>query len=280
MRSALTPRTAGALCVVLAASLPFPAPAQTLLDPAGAAPAVIKIYRAWPRPGHEGLAMKAGAGFGTVNDRFRTTDWWIGGFSMSGRSELAWLEGFPTHAAIGQQLANAMANPAQMAAGDSVWQDVGSHLEGSDVVWAFHRPDLGYRPAWFVPSTRAFQVITFRIKPGMEGDGETVFRTFAQAYADAGVDLPWVTYQVSNGMAGPAYLMIVPMASLEAIDRDLAGMGTVMSRVPDMGALMAQWARSGSSVTANVYGVVPSLSRVAPEFARAGGGWWTGSGER
>ncbi len=280
MGTALTHRAAGPLFIVLAASLPSPAPAQTLLDPAGAAPAVIKIYRAWPRPGHEGLAMKASAGFGTVNDRFRTTDWWIGGFSMTGRGELAWLEGFPTHAAIGQQMTNAMANPAHMAAGDSVWQDVGSHLEGSDVVWAFHRPDLGYRPTWFVPSTRAFQVITFRIKPGMEGDGEAVFRTFAQAYADAGVDLPWATYQVSNGMAGPAYLMVVPMASLDAIDRDLAGMGPVMSKVTDMGALMAQWARSGSSVTANVYGVVPSLSRVSPEFARAGGGWWTVSGER
>ncbi len=66
------------------------------------------------------------------------------------------------------------------------------------------------------------------------------------------MDLPWATYQVSNGMAGPAYLMVVPMASLDAIDRDLAGMGPVMSKVPDMGALMAQWARSGSSVTANV----------------------------
>ncbi len=280
MRTALAPLATGSLFVALAACLPSPAPAQTLLDPAGAPPAVIKIYRAWPKPGHDGLAMKAGAGFGTVNDRFRTTDWWIGGVSMSGRGELAWLEGFPTHAAIGQQLGNALANPAQMAAGDSVWQDVGRHLEGADVLWAFHRPDLGYRPTWVVPSTRTFQLITFRIKPGMEADGEAVFKAFAKAYADAGVELPWMTYQVSNGMAGPAYLMIVPMASLEAIDQDLAGMGSVMSKVPDMGALMAQWARSGNSVAANVYAVVPSLSRVSPEFARAGGGWWAGSGER
>jgi hypothetical protein len=274
MGTAFHPPAAGTLLVALAALVPSPATSQTLLDPTGSPPAVIKVYQAWPRPGHEGLAMKAGAGFGAVMDRFRTADWWIGGTSMSGRGELAWLEGFPTHAAIGQQLGNALANPAQMAAGDSVWQDVGSHLEGAVVLWAFHRPDLGYRPTWFVPSTRAFQVITFRIKAGMEADGEAVFKTFAQAYADAGVEVPWMTYQVSNGMAGPAYLMIVPMASLEAIDRDLAGMGTVVSKVPDMGALMAQWARSGSSVAANVYAVVPSLSRVPSEFARAGGGWW------
>jgi hypothetical protein len=274
MRIALRPRAAGALIAILAAFLPCPAPAQTLLDPTGAPPAVIKIYRAWPRPGHEGPAMKAGEGFGAVNDRFRTADWWIGGFAMSGRGELAWLEGFATHAAIGQQMANAQANPAQLAAGDSVWQDLGSHLEGSDVVWAFHRPDLGYRPTWFVPSTRNFQVITFRMKPGMEADGEAVFRTFAQAYADAGVEAPWTTFQVSHGMAGPAYLMILPMGSLEVIDRDLAGMGAVASKVADMAALMGQWARSGHSVIANVYAVVPSLSRVPPEFAGSGGGWW------
>lgn len=280
MRPALPPTAAGVLLAALAILLPSPAPAQTVLDPAGAPPAVIKVYRAWPKPGHEGLTLKAGTGFGTVSDRFRTSDWWIGAMSASGRGGLAWLEGFPTYAAIGQQFAQAMADPAQMAAGDSVWQEVGSHLEGADVLWASHRPDLGYKPAWVKPADRMLQVITFRVKPGMEGDYEAVVKALAKAYADAALDLPWSVYQVSNGMPGPAYLMMLPMASLDYLDRDLQGMGTVASKVPDMNALMAQWARAATSVEANLYTLVPSLSRVSPEFARAGGGWWAGSGER
>ncbi|HJS48343.1 MAG TPA: hypothetical protein VJ773_10185, partial [Gemmatimonadales bacterium] len=209
-----------------------------------------------------------------VSNRFGLADHWIGGMALSGRGEVIWLEGFPSHAAIGALMQTYQATAGLEAASDSVWRDTGGHLEAADVLWAFHRPDLGYKPVWFTPAARAFQVITFRVKPGMEADGEAVFRTFASAYAAAAVDVPWATYQVSNGMAGPTYLMIVPMTSLAAIDRDLAAMGTVVSKVPDVTGLMAQWARAGNSVTSNVYGVVPSLSRVGQDWAAAGGGFW------
>ena len=276
MRTALPHTAAGVILAALATLLPSPALPQSVLDPAGAPPVVIRIYRAWPRVGHESVAQQAGGGFAAVSGRYGTADYWVGGMSISGRSEVAWLEGFPSHAAAEQQTAALLARAGFQAESDSAWRSIAEHLEGSDVLWAFHRPDLGYKPAWVTPAARALQVITFRVKPGMEGDYEAVLKTFAKAYGDAAVDLPWSVYQVSNGMPGPTYLMMIPMASLEKLDLDMKSMGTVASRVPDMNALMAQWARSGNSVTANLYALVPGLSRVPPDFARAGGGWWGG----
>jgi hypothetical protein len=274
MRSTLSPTAAGTILAGLTALLPAPAPAQSVLDPAGTPPVVIRIYRASPRVGHESLAQQAGGGFATVSDRYGTADFWVGGTSISGRAEVVWLEGFPSHAAVEQQTAALMGRAGFLAASDSAWRSIAAHLDGSDVLWTFHRPDLGYRPAWVTPAARVLQIITFRVKPGMEADYEAVLKTFARAYADAAVDLPWTVYQVSNGMPGPAYLMMIPMASLAKLDLDMTSMGTVASKVPDMNALMAQWARSGNSVGANLYALTPSLSRPPADFTRAGGGWW------
>ena len=253
---------------------PAPAPAQTVLDAAGTPPAVLKLYRVVPKLGHERLAEQAGAGFGAVSDRFGAADHWFGGSSMSGRGEVVWLEGFASHAAMEAQMAAMLGNAGLAAASDSVWRSVASHADGGEVLWAFHRPDLGYKAGWVTPTSRSLQIITFKVKPGTEADFEAVAKTFAKAYGDAAVDLGWSVYQVSNGMAGPAYLMFVPMASLEALDRDLAAMGTVMSKVQDPAALMAQWARSGNAVGANLYALSPALSRVPAPFAAAGGGFW------
>lgn len=274
----MRPRHPAMLAATAAGALALLAPAggaaQSVLDPAGAPPGVIKIYRAWPKTGHEALAQQAGAGFTAVSNRFGTTDYWVGGSSMSGRAEILWFEGFPSHAAVERQTAALLAKADFYAASDSVWRSVAAHLDGSDVLWAFHRPELGYKPVWATPADRTLQVITFRVKPGTEADFEAVVKTFATAYTAAAVHLPWSVYQVSNGMPGPVYLMLVPMASLEAIDRDMASMGSVISKVPDFNALMTQWARSGNSVTANLYGLAPGLSRVPADFARAGGEWW------
>ncbi len=275
MRSAFRGALAGACtAAVLLAHDPVPTAAQPVPDAAGAPPAVLKLYRVVPKLGHERLTEQAGAGFGTVSDRFGAADHWFGATSMSGRGEVVWLEGFASHAAMEAQMAAMLGTPGLAAASDSVWRSVASHADLGEVLWAFHRPDLGYRAAWITPASRSLQIITFRVKPGMEADYEAVVKAFATAYAQAGVDVGWSVYQVSNGMAGPAYLMFIPMTSLQAIDRDLAAMGSVMSKVPDPAALMAQWARSGNSVGANVYALVPSLSRLPANFTRAGGGYW------
>jgi hypothetical protein len=266
MRTAFRPRAAGALIASLAAFLPSPASAQSELDPTGTPPTVIKLYRSVPKLGHERAAEMAGAGFGIISERFGSPDRWIGGSSISGRAEMLWVEGFPSHAAVEASMAAMRNTPGFAAAGDSVWRSVAAHLDAGDVTWAYHRPDLGYRPGWVTRETWLLQVIRFLVKPGTEGDYEAVLRTFAKAYADAAVDLPWSVYQVSNGAPGPAYLMIIPMASLEKLDLDMRSMGAVASRVPDMSALMAQWARSGSSVEAHLYVLSPALSRLPPGF--------------
>lgn len=259
-------RPVAAVIAGLAALLPSPAPAQSAVDPTGVPPTVIKLYRSVPKLGHERAAEVAGAGFGIISERFKSPDRWIGGSSISGRTELLWVEGFPSHAAVEASMAAMRSTPGFSAAGDSVWRSVAAHLDAGDVTWAFHRPDLGYRPGWVTPETWLLQVIRFLVKPGTEGEYEAVLRTFAKAYSDAAVDLPWSVYQVSHGAPGPAYLMIIPMASLEKLDLDMRSMGAVASKVPDMNALMAQWARSGSSVEAHLYVLSPALSRLPPGF--------------
>jgi hypothetical protein len=274
MGIAIPSRTAGAVMSGLALLLPVPGTAQSLLDPGGSPPGVIRVHRGTPKLGHESLAERASGGYAAISDRLGANDYWLAASSSSGRKQLIRIEGFESHLGVQRQVTTLLGLTGFPQATDSVWREVAGHLEEFEVLWAVHRPELGLRPSWAAPDTRALQLITFRVRPGLEADFEAVVKGFVRAYGEAGVDLPWAAYQVTMGMPGPAYLMFIPMTSLEAIDRDLASMASVWQQVPDVPALLAQWARSGESVTTDLFRLMPGMSRVPANFGAGHARFW------
>jgi hypothetical protein len=128
---------------------------------------------------------------------------------------------------------------------------------------------------------RYFRIITFRVRPGHDSDFTDSVKIVKAAYEKAKVDLPWAVYQISGGMPGPTFLIILPMKSMAEIDAAIARAGTIReAEGPENEKALSKMASDGyATVETNVFAFSPSMSYPAKEFVARDPEFWTPKAE-
>jgi hypothetical protein len=195
--------------------------------------------------------------------------------SITGPSEAWFISGYDTYAAWEKEGQDTDKNTALTARIKTLAARDADLLTGAQGLTAVFRPELSYKPVGISPAMRTMQVITFHVKPGQDAGFTTVSKAYAAAYEKAGVDLPWATYEVTNGVPGSTFLVFFPMTSLSALDQDAAAGKSVRAALADADGLSKTWGEVSQGSESQLFVFNPKMGVATKEFAKADAKYWT-----
>ncbi len=115
-----------------------------------------------------------------------------------------------------------------------------------------------------------------QILPGREADFITGAKMFRNGYEKANVNIPWVIYEVVEGMPSGTYLIVTPMKSLKEIDDVMAMEAQIMAAIGEeaLKDMNKQTAGLFVSIESNLYSFSPEMSHASKEFIDADPAFW------
>jgi hypothetical protein len=152
---------------------------------------------------------------------FRKAKWpthYLAMTSMSGPAEAWYMTGYDSYAAWETDQQNVEKTPTLVRELERLAQVDGELLSGTRGVLAVYRPDLSYRPDIDVAQMRYFALTIITLKPGYDSAFADVRKLVHAGHEKANMDEHWAMYQVTSGMPGSTYLLLIPMKSLQEAD--------------------------------------------------------------
>src|SRR6266704_3544962 len=233
---------------------------QTSVSTAGAPPKLLLLVHREIKFGKAGERQKLEASLTRAFDRLTVPNSWIDLQSITGPPKALSFDPFDSFEHLGR------------AADD--W----SRIFAAHPELARRRDDLGYRPDSIdLSQARFLRVLEVRVLPGHESDFVEAFEILGEAYQKIKADLPWVVYEVNAGLPSPAFLVFVPMHTLEKND-DLLSWRKSLREAEGEAAVhrMDEIARDAyTSTESDLYEVRPEMSHVSKEFAHGDPEFWT-----
>jgi hypothetical protein len=187
-------------------------------DGARPAPKMLQIYREMVKPGRGAAHEKLEAGWPKAYKNSKNSAHYLAMTSITGPSEAWFVSGYDSYEAMEKQT-KAEESDATLSAELSRLQAAdGELLEGTRSITARFRGDLSLRPPLNIGSYRYINVVTVRIRPGMAPKFVEMRKTIKAAHEKAGMKDYYSVFEVQSGMAGPSYLIFIPMKSLKEAD--------------------------------------------------------------
>jgi len=256
--------------------------AQPQLDespnPAGEPPKMLLLVHQEFRTGKDGDRQKLGAAMSRACDHVKLPNSWLDLESITGSPEALFFDPFDSFAHVGFAFAEwgkIYSTHPDLA---HLQEQIKALVSNERTIIAVRRDDLGYRPQSIdLSKARFMRVLEVRLNPGHERDFDESFKTLAEAYEKIKASTPWVVYQVNVGMPSPAFLVFVPMHSLQQNDDLLAWRKTLREAEGDEAAdRMEQIAREAyQSTESNLYFISPETSHVSKDFADGDPEFWS-----
>jgi hypothetical protein len=247
----------------------------------GAPPKVLQIFREEVKVGKNAAHVKLEKGFVAAMAKANWPTHYIALTTVTGPGEAWFLTAYPSFAAWEKDRSDTEKNAALTADLDRLTEKDGEFLSNARSLVAVHREDLSAGSPVDVAKMRYFRIITFRVRPGHENDFAESVKIVRAAYEKAKVDLPWAVYQISAGMPGPTYMILLPMKSMSEIDAAFARSATIReAEGPENEKALAKFSADGyATVETNVFAFSPAMSYPAKEFAARDPEFWTPKAE-
>ena len=195
-------------------------PAPTVAQEASSQspPKVLQIFVESVKPGKGAAHEKVEIGWPQA---FRKAKWptrYLAMTSLSGPGEAWFMSGYESFAALEADQKNIEKAPTLAKELERLSQLDGELLSGTRGVLAVYRPELSYRPDIGLADMRYFALTIITLKPGYDSAFADVRKLVHAGHDKANMDEHWAMYQVTSGMTGPAYLLLIPMKSLQEAD--------------------------------------------------------------
>lgn len=238
-------------------------------------PKILQIFREEVKPGKGPAHEKFEAGWPAALAKADWPSHYLALTSMTGPTEAWFITGYESVAAWEKDINALESNKAVTANVDALSEKDSEFLSGASSLLLTLRPDLGNGPNVDISKMRYFRILTFRVRPGHDGDFSGAAKIVKDAYAKAKITLSWATYQVTAGMAGPTYLIWVPMSSLKEIDAARDFQTALAEAEGDEGQKALTKASEGYAfVTQNLYAFNPKMSYPPKEWAARDPEYW------
>jgi hypothetical protein len=197
--------------------------------------------------------------------------------TVTGPGEAWFLTGYPSFAAWEKDREGTDKNTALTADLDRLVEKDGELLTNGRSLVAVLRADLSAGGPVDIAKMRYFRLLTFRVRPGHESDFQDAVKIVRSAYEKAKIEVPWAVYQISGGMPGPTFMLMIPMKSMSEIDATLARAAAIReAEGPENEKALAKLASDGyASVETNVFAFSPAMSYPSKEFVARDPEFWT-----
>jgi hypothetical protein len=254
-----------------------PAAAQPAAPPVP--PKVLQIFREEVKPGKTTAHQKVEVGWPKAFAQAKWPTYYMAATSVTGPSEAWFITGYPSYAAYEADQQNLEKATALFAETQRLSALDGELLTQGRSMLAAYRDDLSYNTGVNLAKMRYFTITTVRVRPGHDAEFVEARKTVKAAHEKAGLADPAVIYQVTAGAPAATYLVIVPRASLEELDRSEAIHGDAYRQALGGEAGQKRLAELQSSALisseSNHFAFSPAMSYSSPQLVAGDPAFWT-----
>jgi hypothetical protein len=239
-------------------------------------PAYLQIFREEVKVGRAGPHVAAEAGWPRAFAKAKTKNHYLAITSVYGPQEAWFLEGHESMAELEEANKAVEAAPGLNAQLDKLAQADAANISRATAMLGRFRPELSNPGKVDVAKTRIWEVLLFHVRPGHENDFNEAAKLYKSTVEQAKIDLPWATYEVLAGMAGPVYLVFLPHLTLTEID-PATGVGAQLGKAftEEAQKKLSTLSEGYTSVEDLVFNVSPQMSYMSDEFIARDPKFWT-----
>jgi len=182
------------------------------------APKLLQIFREMVKPGRNAAHEKHEMGWPKAYRASKSPATYLAMTSMTGVNEAWFVSGYDSYEAWEKQ-SKAEQSDATLSAELSRLSAVdGEMLDGWRSLTAVYRDELSHRPALNIGDYRYMNVVTIRVRPGLQAKFVEARKIIKAAHEKAGMKDYYSVFEVQSGMLGPTYLLFIPMKTLKEAD--------------------------------------------------------------
>lgn len=241
-----------------------------------AQPKYLTIYRETVKHGHDAAHAKSEAAWPAAFEKAKSTSTYLALASMTGISEVSFVEPFDSYAALGKFRDGVDANADLSAELQRALAADAEHVDGVRTLEAMAMPDLSHGSYPDMNKQRYWEIAVYRVRPGFEPMFAEVAKMYKGLAARAMPNAAWRVYSVTGGMLAPAFLVFSSTANYAGFDMAIAeGMAGEGKMTPEEAALWLKFAREGViSIESNKYRLDPGMSYVSAETKASDPKFW------
>ena len=244
-------------------------------DAAHSPPPYLQIFQEQVKPGRGGLHPALESGWPRAFARAKIQNHYIGMSTMYGASEAWFCAGVRSIAEIEEQNAAMEKAPGLSKELDRLAQADAANISGNRVVLARYHPEFSNQPDINPAEMRFWEVLTFTVRPGHEGDFAQAAQLYRSVVEGAKATLPWATYEVMAGMPGPVFLIFVPHKTLAEIDPATGPTAAIeKSMTQETMKKLGTLSEGFSSVETRILAVNPEMSYPLPKWVEQDPDFW------
>jgi len=252
-----------------------PAVAQTPGLPTSQPP-LVTIVREEVKVGRAADHARIEAGWPAAFERARSPDYYLAMVSMTGPSEAWYIIPAANHAAIGASMKRDDADPvlsAELARLSRLDADV---INSSRTLQAVARPDLSMGAYPDLARQRFWEITTFRVRPGHEGEFDAAAKAYASAAARSASGTTFRVYEIIAGGLTPTYLIFSSITAYGEFDQMMAnGMATMQGASVDERTALQKFSTDGMlNAETNRFRLDPKQSYVSNETRATDRAFW------
>lgn len=195
--------------------------------------------------------------------------------SMTGPSEAWYIIPNESHAAIGESMKRDDKDPVLTAELNRLGLGDAWHITGVETIRAIARPELSVGSFPDLSKARFFEISTFRIRLGREGEFAEVAKVHASAMKRAAPNASYRVYEVLAGMPLPTFLIFSSVESYGEFDQRLHdGEALFKGATPEELVMLKKFGEVVESVDSNHFRLDPVQSYVSKEMREKDPEFW------
>jgi len=238
-------------------------------------PPVLLISRELVKPGKSAGHNQWEAGWPAAFAKANYPTNYIGMNAMSGINEAWFLTGYPSFDAMEKDYARMDADASLRAEQRRLYAGESDYVESTRGVLAAYVPSVSYKANVDLSKMRYFEILTYTMKPGHEGDFIKAAGIVRDGYTKAGIDQPWAIYRVVSGMPAGTFYVFLPMRTLGSLDKGPSNdeaMGRALG--PDQTNALDKLVLDGVATSqSQIFAFNPKMSYVSKEMKAADPFW-------
>jgi hypothetical protein len=239
-------------------------------------PKVLTIIREFVKPGKGGAPHeKAESAFVQAMTRAKWPTHYLAASSISGKPRVLFLTGYDSFEAWEKDVQATQKNATLSAALDRAAVADGDLLSDYDSSALVYSEEYSLRSAVDIPHMRYFEISLYRVRPGHDGDWDTIVKMVKAAY-DKIPDVRFATYRAAYGQEGTTYVVFTPMKSAAEIDKGFAQDKQFEANMGEDGMKKFSELLAGTIEFSqhNLFAFTPSMSYVSDEWIKADPDFW------
>jgi hypothetical protein len=239
-------------------------------------PKVLSVIREFVKPGKSGGPHeKAESAFVQAMTRAKWPTHYLAVSSITGKPRVLFLTGYESFEAWEKDVLATQNNATLSAALDRAAVADGDLLSDYDASALVYSDEYSLRSAVDIPHMRYFEISQYRVRPGHDGDWDTIVKMVKAAYEKI-PETRWATYRAAYGQEGTSYIVFTPLKSTAEIDQEFGRSKQFMANMGEDGMKKFSELLAGAIEFSQhqLFSFTPKMSYVSDEWIKADPDFW------